>query len=688
MQPLHERLPGIRSGRAIVFAALVAGVTPPERMTVAEWAEKHRKVAAESGSPYPGAWDNKLVPYGVEIQECMSLTDPCREVVFVKSAQVAGTEFGVNLFGYVVDQQPSPIVIVLPTIEEGNKYERLKLQPTIEATPALRHKIKTDRSRSREGSTMTFKRFRGGFAQVTGANSSTGLQMISGRILIAEEISEWPDDVGNRGDPLVQAETRLTAWSLRKPKRYYGSTPKIAPMCRITKKFKASDQRRYYVACPHCGHHQVLRWQNMKWRNDTAPIGAFMVCAAHGCVIEHYEKPAMVAAGVWIKTYPDDGAEPGPVIAPDDLQRYRDRASNGREPGFHIWQAYSPFVSWDDTVAAWIEAKGNPLKEKTFTQQRLGEAWEERGETPDHEKLFLRRETYPLQTVPPGALVLTGMADVQGYGIVWSVYGWGIGMTGWLVDTGIVHGDPALAETWLAMDAVVSRRYETWNGSRREIERFGVDAGYQSNMVYLFSRKRAHVYALDGRGGHLHPTMGVPKKVDVSLRGKTVKGGVLLWPTGTWPLKSLSYAMLEKTIKGPDEYGNWPLGCIHYPDACDEDFFKELTAEFLEKAENKKTGQEELVWKKIGGQANEQLDILVGNLALSAHLGLHDYDSDKWQRLAADRDAEPQQAQLDLARLWSPDPEVEADKAAVAAERKKRRREKAARLGRMNRSTH
>ena len=129
---------GIASGGAVFAATCAAAIDPPPVLTVSEWAEKHRMVSAESASPYPGDWSNDLVPYGVEIMDCLSFSDPCRDVVFKKSHQVGGTEFGVNLFGYVVDQQPSPIVIVLPTIEEGKKYDRVKLTPTIEATPVLR----------------------------------------------------------------------------------------------------------------------------------------------------------------------------------------------------------------------------------------------------------------------------------------------------------------------------------------------------------------------------------------------------------------------------------------------------------------------------------------------------------------------------------------------------------------------
>jgi len=181
------------------WAAFGEGVRPPDPLSVSAWAEKHRHVAAESGSAYPGRWRNRLVPYLAEVLDTLGLDDPTETVVFMKSAQVGGTECGVNLFGWMVQQEPGPILIVLPTIDEAHKYNKVKLTPAIEASPELRARVLEQVSRDEKSSTALFKRFRGGFAVVTGANSSTGLQMISARVLIFEEVSEYPQDTVGLG---------------------------------------------------------------------------------------------------------------------------------------------------------------------------------------------------------------------------------------------------------------------------------------------------------------------------------------------------------------------------------------------------------------------------------------------------------------------------------------------------------
>lgn len=669
---IRETLPGLGRGDVAAIQGFLAGLALPPEKSVAEWAEQSRYVAPESGSPYPGKWSNGLTPYVVEVMECLSFSHPCRDVTLAKSHQSAGTEVGVNLFGYVVDEQPGPVLIVLPTIDEAKKFNRIKLQPTIEATPALRHKVKEAKGRGAEGSTTVFKKFRGGFAQITGANASTGLQMISVRVLHCSEISEWPSEAGGRGDPLEQAEKRTTAWSNRKPKRFYESTPGNASTCRITKKYEASDQRRYYVSCPSCGDYFVFVWERFGRRSDVSPHGTFYVCPACGSQIEHFEKREMVAKGVWIKTYPGEGA-PGEHFEAADLERHRDRPSTGREPGFHIWQAYSPFVGWDDMMADWLAAEGDLEEEKVFVQQVLGEAWDETGEAPSHEKLFERRENYPLGAIPSGALILTGFADVQVNRIEWGVYGWGIGLSYWLVDKGIIEGDPEDQEVWKKLDEVVQRQYQDWQGSLWPVETFGVDDGYKPHQVRHFCRGRERVFDMKGQPGQYHPYIGTPKREDINWHGKKIPSGVMQWPTGTWSLKSWVYGSLRRVIEGPDADGKLPPATGHFPEACDETFFRQVTAEYLDEVKDRRGQILRREWVCPKGRGNEQLDMLVGARALASHLGLDRWTEEQWAYVARERGAPGEKAQQDLADLWRPAPTKAAvlqDEARVAAARR------------------
>lgn len=651
MSNLREHFPGLGDGRAVMLSGFARGMRPPPRLSVTEWAERYRYVGEESGSPFPGKWKGDRAPYLREVQDVLSLSDPCTEVVLMKSAQVAATEGGINLVGSVIHGDPSPILILLPTTNEVEKYAKLKLGSAIKATDELRERVRPMRSRSADSSTQSMLRFAGGYAVIGHASSSAPLQMTSYRVVILEEVSEYPFDVDGRGDPVELAYARTKAWrETRGAKIYYCSTPGIEGLCRVSAKFDVSDQRQLYVPCPHCGAYQVLRWEDLRYA-ETPPHAAHFVCqgAECGCVIEHHDKLAMVAAGTWVKCYPgtDDNPVPPPVIAPEAIKRWRARGSAGRQPGFAIWQAYSPLISWDGIVDEYVKAKPKgPAGLKVFTQQTLGRAWREKGDAPDAEKLLDRRVPYPSRRLPPGALVVTGFCDVQGGRLRWGVYAWGAGVagvpTGWRIDGGTIPGDPEEDDVWRRLESVIARRYPDQRGATWPIEAFGVDTGYKSHRVYLFCRRRPAVFACDGRGGEGHkawlmPPVGTAVKVDIDWRGQKIKGGCLLWPIGTWPLKSAHYAGLRRMLRGPDAGGPFRPGGLYFNEDVDLTLLKEATAEDLKKGE--RNGRPYQYWEKHG--ANEELDIAVGARALAYYLGCDSQTAEQWQALAAHRASVP-----------------------------------------------
>ena len=659
MQPAHKAPEGLQASRPITFRALARGLRPPRRRTVSQWAAEQRHVSPESGSSMPGKWSNSVSPYLVEIMDCLSLSNPCETVTFKKSAQVSGTEAGINLFGHVVEDDPGPMMILLPTTDEVKKYVRIKLQPTIDATPSLKSRVRDQKSRDEDSSTTTFKKFPGGYLQLVGANSSSGLQMVTYRIIDAEEISEYPFDVDGRGDPLELAFQRTQAWEGRR-KIFYNSTPGIAGICRISAKYELSDQRRFVLPCPHCGVFQTLTWARL----DREALEPTYACPAHGCIIEHGDKPRMMAAGVWIKYFPGDDC-PAELIEPEQIERHRARASAGRDPGFWINGLYSPFKSWRQIVKEWREANGLQEKEKVFCQQVLGEAWTIKGDAPDHQKLFDSRAKYDWRQVPPRALLLTGACDVQGDRLEWGIYAFGATFSSWLIDKGVIEGDPNTLGPWAELDKVLSRTWPDQHGKHWTLDAFAVDAGYLSQQVYKWSRRYAasgKVFAVKGMPGWSAPAIGTPGKVDIDFQGKKI-GTTLVWPVGTWNQKSEIYTGIGALLRGPDkETGAWPPGTAFYGDVCDLTYCEQLTAEQVVTKKGK-TGATELVWEVVTGRRNEALDIAVYARALAHHLA-DGMTPDQWATLAAVRGAKPEDVQRDLAALWAPPPSEEASRAA------------------------
>lgn len=635
-------------GRMLALTALRERARPRAPLSLVQWAERHRYVAAESGSSRPGKWSNATTPYLVEIMECLDFNHPARRVTIKGSKQTGKSEVGVNLLGWIADETPCPMVIYLPSIEEAQKYERLKIQPTIDATPVLKEKVSDRKSRDEDASTGAFKRFRGGWCLIAGANSSKALQMISVRVIICEEVTEWPWEVGGRGDPVAQAEGRLTVWEEEGVKQLLVSTPGIAGVCRISEFYDDSDQRRLYLPCPQCGTMQRLSFERLQADRD---YGARMVCARHGCAIPATARKPMLAKSVWLKTHPAAG---GGDVVPDEwigereLERFRARSSDGREPGFHLTQLHSAFVSWTKTLREIEDAGTDTTKLKTLTQQVKGEAYEEKADAPDEQKLAKLGQAYPLRRLHPDAFILTGFCDVQGKYLQWRVYAWGPGWTARIVDFGRIPGDPATPAPWAELAKVVDRRYPNPAGKLWPIDAFGVDTGYVSNQVYKFCRAHPRVYATDGRGDPKAPAIATrPSLVDVDYDGAKVSGGCELWPLGTWTLKLETYAAFRLTLQGVDAQGRFPTGALIPHRTCDLEFWQQATAEIL--TTYTKAGKVRRGWViRKGIPHNEELDILVGARALAYHLGVDDLDEAGWARHRAERMAPPPTGTLDL----------------------------------------
>lgn len=650
MHARHDLPAGLPVAAAVVFRAVAEGLRPPPRMSVADWAQARRIVAPESGSPKPGRWDHATTPYLVEIMEVLSPRHPCREVAFQKCAQVGATAAGENLVGYVIDVEPAPILIVLPSLEEAKKYEKTKLGPMIDATPVLRGKVRMEVSRDEKGSTTSFKRFAGGYCQITGANSSKGLQMISARILLLEEVSEYPADVDNRGDPVGLALARTDAYTDNR-KVFYNSTPGIAGACRVSAKYEASDQRRYHVPCPHCGAEQVLHFQSLKWRSETPPQSAYYVCEANGCVIEEWQRDGMVAAGRWIATH----------------------AGDGREPGFHLNKLYSPFVTWSDLAGRFLADKDDPAKLKVFVQQNLGEPWEDRGDAPEWKRLLERAQHEPLQlgTVPRHALLLVAGVDVQRDGLYFEVTGYGRDGTSWSVDYGFLTGDTGdeTGAVWGELGKLYDRTWSTETGQRRSLDMLAIDAGFNTDQVCGFVRGRPYAMAVKGTDGWNRAVLGEAQKQDVTVGGKRRRRGARIWPVFVWSLKSVLYANLRKQPPLPGDEA-WQPGFCHFTATHTEAFFRQLTAEHLKTV--KRAGRERLEWTPTG--ENHYHDCRIYSLAAleraKLRWGVAYDDPSAWARLEAERGTLPigsgGQAELPIETALAPAPAEPIDTVRAA----------------------
>lgn len=546
------------------------------------------------------------------------------EVIVMKSAQVGWTEIVNNLVGYYIDQDPSPILVLQPTLEMAEAWSKDRFAPMVRDSPRLAARFGDAKSRD-SGNTVLHKQFAGGRLTIAGANSPSSLASRPIRIAIADELGRYPASAGTEGDPLALAYKRTNNfWNRRK---FAGSTPGNAGTCAVEAKWELSDKRRFFVPCHECGTLQFLRWDQVRWDKTKAgahrPDTARYHCAHCDAPWTDGQRGRAVRLGEWRATAPFTG------IA-----------------GFHIWEAYSPWVKLAATVKAFLEARKNPETHKVWVNTALGETWIEKGEAPDWQRLYDRRETNMAIGTPPGwAGLLVGSVDVQradGGRLELDVWAFGPGRRRALVEHIEIEGSIAAASTWEALDRAVAREWIAADGRPMRLTRVGVDSGDGENTQHVYAWCRRHrglAMALKGRESlAAAQAISAPTRVDVTVGGRKISKGVQLWTVGTSLLKNELYGDLS--LERPVDGESYPEGYVFLPDGTGDEWIKQLVAEYLAVTRNKRTGRLKREWLQSRPR-NEALDNAVYARAIAISLGVDRWSEAKW---AAAIDAPPKPA--------------------------------------------
>lgn len=615
-------------GAADIDAAWRAGIKPEPLLTVSEWAERNRMLSSK-GSAEPGSWRNSRTPYLAEIMDCLSPSHPAQRVVFMKGAQVGATESGNNWIGYVIQHAPGPMLTVQPTVELAKRFSRQRIEPLLEETPSLRGLVAAARERD-SGNTMLSKDFAGGQLVLTGANSAVGLRSMSARYLFMDEVDAYPSDVEGEGDPIALASARARTFGRRK-KEYLVSTPTIEGASRIEREYLASDQRRFFLPCPHCGAMQWLQFERLRWEKGRPETAAY-VCAECDVPIEERHKTWMLGAGEW---RPTAEAQAAHVV------------------GFHISSLYSPvgWLSWEQIARDWEAAQGKDQAIKTFKNTVLGVTWQEQGDAPEWQRLYDRRETWKPGTVPAGGLLLTAGVDVQRDRLEASVWAWGRDKQSWLVDHRVIAGNPAQAAVWASLAEMLDEQWRHEGGGGMGLSLMAVDSGdgMTTAEVYAFARRHGpRVIAIKGQDA-LRQAVGAPAKTELRQRG-TRLGGMKVWPVGSSYLKGETYGWLKLDAPTLESGAAFAAGYVHLPvHVAGEEYCRQLTAEQLV-VRASRNGFKRMEWVKTR-ERNEALDCRVYARAAAAAMGMDSWQAARWDRMA---DA------LEVAAMPEPAPVVPA----------------------------
>lgn len=609
---LPELGPGAAFWQAVLEAEAKAAalLAPPPKLKVSEWAELNRELP-KGASARPGLW--RTESYQREMMDAV-LEPNVREVVYVKSAQMGGSEILNNIVGYFIAADPRPMMMVQPTEHTGQAYSKKRIAPMIAASAALRAKVREPSAR-RAGNTIQLKEFDGGFLKITGANSGAGLRSDPIAVLLFDEVDGYPDDVDGEGDPVEIATRRTDTFADAKVVKV--STPgKVRGLSRIEADWNRSDQREYHVPCPHCGDMQPLLWRDangvhrLVWEQDenrqVIPESVRYLCTACGALIEEKHKRRMLEAGRWVAAHPERR-----TIA-----------------GFRINALYSPWrQNWPELAQEWIEAQDNPEKLRVFVNLRLAETWDE-GATSvlDAHVLAARLEKYPEGKLPDKVAVLVAAADVQHNRIEVQITGFGPGEESWLIAHEIFWGNPGVdvdpdteANVWQQLDDFLLKRWPHPSGVELTPAVTLIDAGAHADSVYDYVLPRQHTTR------RILACKGVEylSKPGLVAEGTTKRSHVRLFLVGTYAAKDRIFARLKIPAPGP--------GFMHLPDCVTDEYLEQLTGEKKIITRHKRTRRTRTTYVKSYAR-NEALDLTVYCYAALAVLQYH--VAPRYQRLS------------------------------------------------------
>lgn len=556
-----------------LFKGILQCLKPPPDMALSEWADTYRRLSSEA-SAEPGRWRTDKAPYQREIMDAVTdLTVP--KVVVKSAAQVGKTDALIlNPIGFYMHYDPSPIMVLQPTLSMAEMFSKERLKPMLRDTPVLQDMV-DEKSRS-SGNTILQKIFPGGHVTMVGANSAASLASRPIRILLADEVDRYPLSVDNEGDPLWLAAKRLTTfWN---KKMVVVSTPTVKGVSRIDVEYENSTQEEWCVPCPHCGKYQPFVWDRVKYDANNLDDISYVCCECGAIDVESAWKEC---------------SKNGKFIAEHPRRKTR---------GFHLNSLGSLFVGWRETVEKYIEAekeaeKGNVELMQGFYNTELGLSYERQSEQIESDMLYNRREKYGCE-VPAEVLILTAGVDTQDNRFEIEIVGWGVDKESWGIRYSVIYGDLKQSEVWNKLDEALSQTFTRADGVKLPILATCIDSGgHFTNEVYKFCKTRfsRNIWAIKGVSGAA-PYVG---KASQSNRYKTP-----LFKIGVDTGKAILYQRLQKSEEG--------AGYCHFPrdkgTGYTEDYFKGLTAEIY--VVEYKNGQSRAVWKlKKGYKRNEPLDI-------------------------------------------------------------------------------
>lgn len=552
---------------------------PPENLTVSEWAEKYRMLDSKT-SAMPGPWRNEKTPYLREIMDEFINYDT-EEIIFCKPSQVGGTEAMQNMLGYVIQQDPSPTLIVYPTDTLAESISKNRLEPMIRASKPLRKLYNENESSKLE------LQFDGMYLSLNGANSPSALASKAIKYLFLDEVDKYPGASKKEADPIRLARERTKTFTNQR-KIYMTSTPTLQTG-HIWQALQGADiEKHYFVPCPHCGEYIELKFSNLRFPsgddldNSERADMAVYVCQECGCKITDQDRDNMIRYGEW--------------------REVRRNTKASKKVAFWINTLYSPFVRFSEIVKEFLDSKDNPDLLQNFVNSWLAEPWEDTKLKTDADMVMERQTDLPQLVVPSWARYLTAGVDVQETCLYWTIRAWGP----YITSQNIAHGQ---ALSFQDIENTMNTPYLTESGEQVIVSLCLIDSGYDADSTYDFCATNSE-WAMPVKGAS-NPMMSHFKTSKINKVDSKAYGMNLVLVDGDKYKDMIASRMRKDNGKGA-----WMVY-----EGCDREYAEQVTSEHKV---NEKSGSRIVQrWRpKHSHIDNHYLDCEVYSLAAADILGV------------------------------------------------------------------
>ncbi len=559
----------------------------PERLTVSEWADKYRILDPVNTPGLSGPWATARTPYLRGIMD--ALIDPyISEITIMSCAQIGKTEAMLNMLAYIVDQDPGPVLWVLPRDEDVRRFSKGRLQRMLLECPRLRKHL-THKVGDMARRVIRLERM---VIYLGSANSPASLAGMPIRYVFLDEVDKFPKFSGTEADPVkLSLERTATVWNRKiikvsTPTTRYGF---------IAREYEASDERLYYVPCPHCGEMQVLALEQIGRPADCHDPDQIekghlawyecVKCKAHWT---DQERIAALPKGEWRQGKPQ----------------------RTHHAGFaSLSRLYSPWPthSLSAILAEFWRSSDHPELLMNFRNSWLGAIWEEQIQASEAKTLKQRCEDYPRGKIAPETHAITMGVDVQQSALYYVIAAWGNRMESWRLDWGVVNDFGQIQE-------MLGRRYAIGEDRSMGIALANVDSGFRTDEVYQWCRLMSPV-TRPTKGHDVLKAPYLPGRVDYQKPGLTgMAGGLMLWHVWVDYYKDYLWRLINLERSEP---GYWHL----HKDVSD-DYLRQVCSEH-KIVKRDRLGRAIQVWEtKTAGMANHFLDCEVLALAAADMLGV------------------------------------------------------------------